>query len=110
MTVDTTGGWKVSSYAKHVSTVHVSTDRTNNIGIHLSPTNIHANYAANIDNEGLARNNKFTADDVENRVFFRVKKFQEHDIDVLTYSADGNAHEMKTMKKILELEMQSPVL
>lgn len=53
-------------------------------------------------------NNKFTADDVKNRVTKIETELNNAGIKVLSYSADGDSRELKMMRQTLQLGVSIP--
>ncbi len=56
----------------------------------------------------FATNNKFTTEDVENRLKYIITELAKEDIRVLAYSADGDAREMKMMRQRIGLGIALP--
>jgi hypothetical protein len=54
-------------------------------------------------------NNKFTAIDVENRIAYITSELKKNGIWVETYSADGDARELKMMRNTINLGISPPV-
>lgn len=56
----------------------------------------------------FASNNKFTASDVKNREATIVNELKRVGIEVLAYSADGDARELKAMRQEIQLGIRLP--
>ncbi len=56
----------------------------------------------------FATDNKFTTEDVRNRLDFIIKELKREDIRVLAYSADGDSRELKMMRQRISLGVPLP--